>query len=113
LIHYGRRYYDPTTGRWTQQDPLNQVGSTPQGDRFLFAGSDPISESDPRRLCFIFSCGEYHEAERYVSRAYESTYGHADPLKALETGYEYSDLKECLAEAGACEQLGHDIAEHG
>jgi RHS repeat-associated protein len=47
LIHYGVRYYDPTTGRWTQQDPEDHLGSTTQGDRFLFAGSDPINLSDP------------------------------------------------------------------
>jgi RHS repeat-associated protein len=47
LYHYGQRYYDPTTGRWTQQDPLDRLGNTTQGDRFLFAGSDPINRSDP------------------------------------------------------------------
>jgi RHS repeat-associated protein len=50
LIHYGARYYDPVNANWTQQDPLNQIGSTTQGDRFLFAGSDPINLSDPRGL---------------------------------------------------------------
>ena len=113
LYHYGQRYYDPTTGRWTQQDPLSHLGSTAQGDRFLFAGSDPINEADPSGLCFIFSCSDYHEAERYVSRAWESKYGEADPLKVVEWGYEYSDLKECFAEEGDCEQAAHDIAEYG
>ena len=47
LYHYGQRYYDPTTGRWTQQDPEDRFGSTTQGDRFLFAGGDPIDQSDP------------------------------------------------------------------
>jgi RHS repeat-associated protein len=47
LYHYGQRYYDPTTGRWTQQDPEDRFGSTTQGDRFLFAGSDPINLRDP------------------------------------------------------------------
>jgi RHS repeat-associated protein len=47
LYHYGQRYYDPTTGRWTQQDPLSHIASPAQGDRFLFAGSDPINKSDP------------------------------------------------------------------
>ncbi len=50
LIHYGQRYYDPTTGRWTQQDPRSHPGSTTQGDRFPFAGSDPINKSDPSGL---------------------------------------------------------------
>ena len=51
LYRYGARYYDPTTGRWTQQDPLGHLGSATQGDRFLFAGSDPINLSDPSGKC--------------------------------------------------------------
>jgi RHS repeat-associated protein len=47
LYHFGQRYYDPTTGRWTQQDPVGHLGSTTQGNRFLFAGSDPINLRDP------------------------------------------------------------------
>jgi RHS repeat-associated protein len=47
IYHYGERYYDPTTGRWTQQDPLDQIASPVQGDRFLFAGADPINRGDP------------------------------------------------------------------
>jgi RHS repeat-associated protein len=58
LIHYGQRYYDPTTGRWTQQDPLNQLGSTTQGNRFLFAGADPINLSDPAGLDTESEVGE-------------------------------------------------------
>jgi RHS repeat-associated protein len=47
IIHYGQRYYDPTTGRWTQQDPLDRYANPVGGNRFLFAGSDPINLSDP------------------------------------------------------------------
>jgi RHS repeat-associated protein len=47
LYHYGQRYYDPTTGRWTQRDPLDHLSSTTQGDRFLFVGGDPTNLSDP------------------------------------------------------------------
>ena len=61
LIHYGQRYYDPTTGRWTQQDPLWHLGSTTQGDRFLFAGADPVNLSDPHGLftvqTYVETCG--------------------------------------------------------
>ena len=50
LLHFGQRYYDPTTGRWTQQDPEDRLGSATQGNRFLFAGADPINRSDPSGL---------------------------------------------------------------
>jgi RHS repeat-associated protein len=58
LYHYGQRYYDPTTGRWTQQDPLERAMSPMQGDRFGFAGADPINISDPRGTEFFEDLGE-------------------------------------------------------
>jgi RHS repeat-associated protein len=39
LYHFGERYYDPTTGRWTQPDP--------EGEGYVFAGDDPINATDP------------------------------------------------------------------
>ncbi len=47
LYHFGERYYDPTTGRWTQQDPESKTGDPTQEDLFGFAGDDPINRSDP------------------------------------------------------------------
>jgi RHS repeat-associated protein len=45
LYHYGERYYDPTTGRWTQPDPM--------GEEYEFVGDDPINELDPSGLFHI------------------------------------------------------------
>jgi RHS repeat-associated protein len=59
LDHYGQRYYDPTTGRWTQQDPLEHLGSTTQGNQFLFTGSDPVNLTDPSGLEFFGEAGSY------------------------------------------------------
>lgn len=39
LYHYGERYYDPTTGRWTQLDP--------QGSGYAFVTDDPVNDVDP------------------------------------------------------------------
>ena len=47
LIHFGYRYYDPYTGAWTQQDPLNQASDLTQADRYTYAGGDPINGGDP------------------------------------------------------------------
>ncbi len=41
LYHYGERYYDPTTGKWTQQDPAGGLGT------YMFAGDDPVNNADP------------------------------------------------------------------
>jgi RHS repeat-associated protein len=47
LYHYGQRYYNPTDGRWTQQDPLNQASDVGQANRFGFVGGDPVNSVDP------------------------------------------------------------------
>ena len=47
VVHFGERYYDPTVGRWTQQDQENHVGDPTQADRFGFAANDPVNQSDP------------------------------------------------------------------
>jgi len=47
LMHFGQRYYDPTTGSWTQQDARDRTTSATQADRFAFGGDDPINLGDP------------------------------------------------------------------
>jgi RHS repeat-associated protein len=47
LLHFGQRYYDPTTGRWTQVDPLDQTGDLKEGNRYLYAAGDPVTATDP------------------------------------------------------------------
>ncbi len=41
LIHYGARYYNPTTGTWTQTDPTGENAG------YVYAGDDPINFVDP------------------------------------------------------------------
>ena len=47
IYHFGARYYDPTTGRWTQPDPLSQLTDPTQDDQYTFAGDDPVNSGDP------------------------------------------------------------------
>ena len=42
------RYYDPKTGRFTQEDPLGLAGGL---NLYGFAGGDPVNFSDPFGLC--------------------------------------------------------------
>lgn len=53
LYHYGARYYNPTTARWTQPDPLDQIGDLRQANRYSYAGGDPVSLTDPFGTSFI------------------------------------------------------------
>ena len=46
LYHYGQRYYDPTTGRWTQRDPLAQMLSATEANRYQGFGGDPVNLDD-------------------------------------------------------------------
>jgi RHS repeat-associated protein len=52
LYHYGQRYYNPTTARWTQQDPLHQAADLLQANRYAYAGGDPANVTDPSGLWF-------------------------------------------------------------
>jgi RHS repeat-associated protein len=47
LTHFGARFYDPETGRWTQQDPLNQAADLNEANRYTYAGGDPVNSVDP------------------------------------------------------------------
>lgn len=48
LIKLGYRYYDPTTGRFTQPDPSGQETNT-----YLYAGGNPANYTDPSGLWYI------------------------------------------------------------
>lgn len=46
--HFGQRYYNPVLGRWSQPDPQPGNITAPKNlDRYLFAGDDPINNTDP------------------------------------------------------------------
>jgi RHS repeat-associated protein len=78
LYHYGQRYYDPTAGRWTQQDPLLRIADPAEANRFTFVG-DPIDNQDPRGEskygpglpCEHTSEGCYFEPEGYKNPTWE------------------------------------------
>jgi RHS repeat-associated protein len=46
LYHYGERYYDPTSGRWTQAEA--------EGEGYVFGGDDPINTGDPTGENYVY-----------------------------------------------------------
>ena len=65
LYHYGARYYNPNTARWTQQDPLNQIDSLTEANRYGYVGGDPTNLTDPsgckpRVLPCVATCAIHH-----------------------------------------------------
>lgn len=55
LDHLGLRWYDPTIVRWSQQDPVNNTASLTQGNRYAYAGDDPVNNADPSGSSFYRS----------------------------------------------------------
>ena len=47
LIKFGQRWYNPTTGTWTQQDTLDHPLDPANANRYAYAGDDPINNMDP------------------------------------------------------------------
>jgi uncharacterized protein RhaS with RHS repeats len=50
----GARYYQPTTGRFTQQDPLGS--SVFSANRYWYADADPVNNTDPTGLATFSDC---------------------------------------------------------
>jgi RHS repeat-associated protein len=45
---FGVRYYDPSLGRWTQQDPVGgSLFDLNSGNRYTYASDDPVNLVDP------------------------------------------------------------------
>ena len=45
LVEFGIRWYNPTTGTWTQQDALDTPLDTDNANRYAHAANDPINNS--------------------------------------------------------------------
>ncbi|MCR2826704.1 RHS repeat-associated core domain-containing protein [Microbacterium sp. zg.Y909] len=52
-VHFGNRWYNPTLGRWTQQDTLDAPLDPTNANRYAYAGCDPINNSDPTGRCTL------------------------------------------------------------
>ncbi len=55
IYKYGARDYTPALGRFTTQDPLNILNNPARGNRYAYAGDNPINNIDPSGQ---FSFGE-------------------------------------------------------
>jgi RHS repeat-associated protein len=69
-MYMRNRFYDPASGRFTQEDPIGIAGGL---NVYGFGGGDPVTYSDPYGLCG--SCGErgsvlekFFAAKVYASR---------------------------------------------
>ncbi len=52
LTKFGTRYYDPTVGRWTQQDSVTAGITNPAAaNKYPYVGDSPVDFSDPSGRC--------------------------------------------------------------
>jgi RHS repeat-associated protein len=54
--HFGQRWYDPVTGRFSQQDSLETLADPTRANRYEYAASNPTNFVDPTGLS-PFGCG--------------------------------------------------------
>jgi RHS repeat-associated protein len=54
FTRFGTRYYDPSTGRWTQMDPIGGSIANPATlNGYIYAGDDPVNNVDPTGENFL------------------------------------------------------------
>jgi hypothetical protein len=46
MYKFGARYYNPALERWTQPDPIDQAADLREGNRYVYAASDPTNLVD-------------------------------------------------------------------
>ena len=54
-LHVGARYYDPSSGRFVQRDPIGIRGGL---NSYVYAGSDPVRRIDPSGLSWLSDFGQ-------------------------------------------------------
>ncbi|WP_299952993.1 RHS repeat-associated core domain-containing protein [uncultured Modestobacter sp.] len=57
LIKFGQRWYDPNTGRFTQQDALETLADPTRANRYEYAGGNPVNYVDPTGESFLGCLG--------------------------------------------------------
>jgi RHS repeat-associated protein len=87
LLYYGYRYYNPSTGRWLNRDPLQEEGGS---NLYGFVGNDPprLIDGDGRDIRLIPSLPTLCVEE--VVRAVLGTRGMPDSLRHCIVGCKIS-----------------------
>lgn len=82
LVKFGTRYYDVSTGRWTQVDPIGGSIVNPSTlNGYIYSGDNPVNEVDPFGLAWCsFSpvgCGTVSNVTNSITQNWDTYLGYA------------------------------------
>jgi RHS repeat-associated protein len=79
LVYMRNRWYDPNTGRFTQQDPIGFAGGS---NLYAYAGNNPVSYSDPLGLLEVVVQGA--NAQRVIDYLLDNSSTFKNIYQALD-----------------------------
>ncbi|WP_344620204.1 RHS repeat-associated core domain-containing protein [Dactylosporangium salmoneum] len=84
LTHLGARDYDPKTGRFISVDPVFDPAVTQSWSAYVYAGNNPVTQSDPSGLCWLCDKAKQTFAAAWVNTV--DVVGHAvgNELKKID-----------------------------
>ncbi len=81
---FGQRWYNAAHGRFTQQDSLSFIGNPANGNRYAYAGDNPIGNIDPTgqdsesigfEICYVLCAGLSYEWDDEGNQGVTGTIG--------------------------------------
>ena len=67
LLKIGQRFFDPSLGRWTQQDPVLHLGDPRQANRYVYVAANPINLIDPSGAAVVARCSDVSNGASVLS----------------------------------------------
>jgi RHS repeat-associated protein len=113
LMYMRNRYYDPATGRFTQEDPIGLAGGL---NLYGFADGDPVNFSDPFGLKVCFSGEDYEELAENTRWATGTTFDLDDRHCATNvrpSGDNWTEVSEGFATLAADENYMVELVYDG
>ena len=104
FIYYGHRYYNPSTGRWPNQDPIidpgfvvsqkNDTKFSLMSNGYMFVGNDPLNAIDRLGLTKIYGnwCGPDWTGGRVEQYCPHPNGYYKDPSDNLDTACQTHDI---------------------
>ena len=106
-VHFGARWYDASTGRWTSKDPIRFSG----GDTNLYGYvlNDPVNFVDPQgtskwgliwtALCAAYDASSWYQSAQQIQQYQTQLNGIQNQLKGLDPVNDAQKICDLTAEA--------------